>query len=126
MKKGLVSILAIAAFPTTLAMAAQYQRVPATICTQGGLGDYNNVASGATLVNWDSNAKSVSCAVPFQSTTLSPTSVNPSQARVEYSDLSPFADVTCQAWLVTSTGTNVGMGQKSSCSVAGGCASGDG
>ena len=86
---------------------------------------------GPNLLNWDTAGKSVACAIPFTSTSVSPVTVNPSAGRVDYMDNNSAAGffgpgaLRCQMSIVTATNTIVNSDFLYSCSTPGGCSSGD-
>jgi hypothetical protein len=122
MKKSYWGIIALAALPPAVAAAAQHHHVGASAC----VASYNNddlVMRGPNLLNWDTSSKSVGCAIPFTSNSVSPVTVNTSAARVDFMDYSASLAINCQLSIVTTNNTIVSSGWRYSCNTnpAGGC-----
>lgn len=133
MKLKHLLIVAVAALPTTLASAAQYNKIGGTVCEVFGAHTPNvNVYSAYGLMNVSSTSDMRPvCEVPFQPDSINPTTVNPSQGRVDFLDLNSTANashtgsVRCNMNLSIVGGTVVSMGTRYSCATAGGCTSGN-
>ncbi len=128
MKKAYLGILALAALPPTMAVAAQHHHVSGAGCISSN-NNAGNLLRGAFLINWDTTAKQVSCPVAFTATSAAPVSVNPSAGRVEFNDMNGVAGtggaISCYMSLMNTNGTDVRSGTLYSCGTTGGCATAD-
>ena len=130
--RNFVIIAAAVAVPATMASGAAYNHVGGTACDAhtdfAPLGFY--AAYGLMNFSPTNDARPV-CEVPFASTTIGPTTMNPSQGRVDYFDQTNVANasntgaVRCAMNLSIAGGTIVGMGVLYSCATPGGCSSGN-
>lgn len=121
MKKRYLAILALAALPATVAVAAQGHHMAGGGCL-AGYGSSNLYTRGANMLNWDSNAVQATCPIDFTSTSTAPVTVNPVGARVDVFDLHGSQSIRCQLQTVSTTNTFVNSAYRYSCNVAGGCA----
>jgi len=119
-------MVALAALPATLATASQFHHVAGAACGTS-FNDGTQLSRGPGIINWSPTTMYVECPIDITpSTTVSPITVNPSTARVDYVDMNTdptFGAVACRLMIEDSTATIVTTPWQYSCATPGGCAS---